>query len=130
MGSQQQGKQPCPHCGAAIESEEHMLLRCPRHKDPRQKLLRDIGWPRDTTQLDEYDAVLWMVPDATHAACSEEKMATSVQEFCHAIALTRASRKTAAKVRREEQGLTGAVSPNERRDDDMSNDDEESGKSK
>ena len=71
-----------------------------------------------------------MVPDATHAACSEEKMATSVQEFCHAIALTRAPRKTAAKVRRKEQGLTGAVSPNERRDDDMSNDDEESGKSK
>ena len=96
-------------------------------------MLRDIGWPRDTTQLDEYNAVLWMVPDATHAACSEEKMATSVQEFCNAIALTRASRKNAAKVslRRKEQGLTGAISPNEHNDNDMSsNDDEESGKSK
>ena len=123
MGSQQQGKQACPHCGTAIENEEHVLLRCPRHKDARQKLLRDIGWPRDTTQLDEYDAVLWMVPDATHAACSEEKMATSVQEFCNAIALTRASRKNAAKVRRKEQGRDN--------DNDMSsNDDEESGKSK
>ena len=94
-------------------------------------MLRDIGWPRDTTQLDEYDAVLWMVPDATHAACSEEKMATSVQEFCNAIALTRASRKNAAKVRRKEQGLTSAISSNEHSDNDMSsNDDEESGKSK
>ena len=39
------------------------------------------------------DAVRWMVPDAAQAQCTEEVMATAVQEYCQAVAWTRSSRK-------------------------------------
>ena len=48
-------------------------------------------------------------PSATQAKCSEGQMATSVQEFCQAIAWTRGSREGAAKkAARETGGVKGA----------------------
>ena len=80
-----------------MEDEEHVLLWCPKHEKSRKKLLQDIGWPRDETQLVADDAVSWLVPDAAQALCSDGKMATSVQEFCTSIAWTRGSREAAAQ---------------------------------
>ena len=76
-----------------MESEEHVLLRCPKYKPERLRLLENTGWPRNEEQLTKKDAVRWMVPDASKAKCSEEKMAKSIQEFCQAIAWTRGDRK-------------------------------------
>jgi hypothetical protein len=76
-----------------VESEEHALLWCPEHEEERGVLLETTGWPRAGAQLAASDAVLWMVPDARQAKCSEEVMATAVQEFCQSIAWTRSSRK-------------------------------------
>ena len=83
----------CPHCGASMESEEHVQLRCPKYKPERLRLLENTGWPRNEEQLTKKDAVRWMVPDASKAKCSEGKMAKSIQEFCQAIAWTRGDRK-------------------------------------
>ena len=55
-----------------------------------------------------------MVPDATQAACSDDKMATSVQEFCMSIAWTRGSQEAAKRktqreaAEREEDGNESA----------------------
>ena len=53
----------------------------------------DDGWPRGEAQLEAGDAVRWMVPDAAPAQCTDEAMATAVQEFCQEVAWTRNSRK-------------------------------------
>jgi hypothetical protein len=92
-GETRKHRKGCVHCGAAVESEEHALLWCPKLEGERRIFLETTGWPRDGTQLAASDAVLWMVPDARQAKCSEEEMATAVQEFCQSIAWTRSSRQ-------------------------------------
>ena len=92
-GETRKDRKGCDHCGAAVESEEHALLWCPKHEGERRMFLETTGWPRGGTQLAASDAVLWMVPDARQAKCSEEEMATAVQEFCQSIAWTRSNRK-------------------------------------
>ena len=111
-GSSKAERKNCPHCGAmgnkVLESEEHALLWCPKHAPARRRLLEATGWPRDETALVAEDAVRWMVPSAAQATCSERQMATSVQEFCQAIAWTRGSREGAAKkAARETGGIEG-----------------------
>ena len=92
-GETRKDRKGCGHCGATVESEEHALLWCPKHEGERRMFLEATGWPRGGTQLAARDAVLWMVPDARQAKCSEEEMATVVQEFCQSIAWTRSNRK-------------------------------------
>ena len=127
-GTAEEDKKNCPHCEARVESEEHALLWCPKHEGPRRKLLQDIGWPRNETQLVSDDAVRWMVPDAAQAACSDGKMATAVQEFCTAIAWTRGSREAAAKKTRraaeneddgDESAIDGEAEESEAEEDEQ-----------
>ena len=84
-----------------MRKERHIRLVARRRELPVRHLITDFLRPHGTSTANEYITHTHththrMIPDATQAACADDKVATAVQEFCQAIALTRGSRETAA----------------------------------